>query len=433
MFELKLWQKLALVFVVAVGAVGAGLFGYRYYTQPTTLTVATGSLDGQATEVMTALAARLNKNNSTVRLKVVPVSSMQEAAKEFSANKVDLAVIRADTGDLSEVRTVITMAQGVVMIIVPSGSPIDSIDGLKGKTVGVVGGAANHAVVDALTREYELASKKVVFKDLAVADARKAIVSKEVSALLMVLPLTDKYLSIVRDTLQISPKSKPALISIDSAGAIAAIARAYESFDIPKGTLRGSPPIPDDDLTTLRVPIYLVAHRKLNNDTIADLTRGIMNARRELVGDFPLLAQLATPSTDKDAYIPIHAGAAEFYGDTQQSFFDKYSNALYYGPMLLGGIISVLVAGWKFLGIGKGTAPSPLDPFFALSRRIREAKSENELAELEDEIDGILKSGIAKTANSDDSAADTSIIILATNRLENAVHNRRMFLATAKL
>ena len=32
------------------------------------------------------------------------------------------------------------------------------------------------------------------------------------------------------------------------AGAIAEAERAYESFDVPKGTLRGSPPVPDDDL-----------------------------------------------------------------------------------------------------------------------------------------------------------------------------------------
>ena len=34
--------------------------------------------------------------------------------------------------------------------------------------------------------------------------------------------------------------------------AIAEKERAYESFDVPKGTLRGSPPVPEDDLTTLR-------------------------------------------------------------------------------------------------------------------------------------------------------------------------------------
>jgi hypothetical protein len=42
------------------------------------------------------------------------------------------------------------------------------------------------------------------------------------------------------------------LIPIESAAAIAEAERAFESFDVPKGTLRGSPPVPEDDLATLR-------------------------------------------------------------------------------------------------------------------------------------------------------------------------------------
>ena len=431
MNNLQLWQKILLLLAgLAIGS-GVGFFVYRYYTKPVELTVATGSLDGQATEIMSAIAARLNRNGSPVRLKVTPVNTMQDAAGAFASNKVDLAVIRADIGNLAEVRTLITMAHGTVMIIAPPGSKIDSIEALQGKTVGVVGGEMNKGVVAALNQEY-FGTKKVTFKDLPVADARKALQGKQVDALLFVTPLTEKYLAMVRDIFQIGPKSKPTLIAIDAAGAISNVAKAYESFDIPKGTLRGSPPIPDDDLTTLRVPIYLVGHKKLDNDTIADLTRAIMNARRELIGDYPLLTQIAAPSTDKDAFIPIHPGAAEYYGDTQQGFFDKYSNLLYYGPVAAGALLSALLAIWKFLGIGDGKNESPLDPLLEMARRIRNAKSEEELAGIEDEIDAILKSGMKRAETSDDAAADRNILILATNRLESAVHNRRMLLATAR-
>jgi putative ABC transport system substrate-binding protein len=41
------------------------------------------------------------------------------------------------------------------------------------------------------------------------------------------------------------------------------------SFDVPKGTLRGAPPVPDDDLTTLRASLYLVANKKLGTDLVA--------------------------------------------------------------------------------------------------------------------------------------------------------------------
>ena len=65
---------------------------------------------------------------------------------------------------------------------------------------------------------------------------------------------------------------------------------------MPKGTLRGSPAVPGDDLTTLRVNFYLVAQKKLDNDLIGDLTQALLNARRDLLGKLPILAQLSAPT-----------------------------------------------------------------------------------------------------------------------------------------
>ena len=41
---------------------------------------------------------------------------------------------------------------------------------------------------------------------------------------------------------------------------------------------------------------------------------------------------------------------------------DEYGNWIYLTPMVLGGIATVLAAGWKFLGIGNpATSEGPLD------------------------------------------------------------------------
>jgi hypothetical protein len=49
-----------------------------------------------------------------------------------------------------------------------------------------------------------------------------------------------------------------------------------------------------------------------------------MRVRRELLVEQPIFAQIAAPSLDADAYLPVHPGAAAFYNGTQQSFMDKY-------------------------------------------------------------------------------------------------------------
>ncbi|XUJ35894.1 TAXI family TRAP transporter solute-binding subunit [Bradyrhizobium japonicum] len=267
----------------------------------------------------------------------------------------------------------------VVLIIAPPGSSIDSIANLKGRTVGVVGGAVNAKIVDVLTKEYDLAGAKVVFKNLALTDVRQAIQSKQVGALLVTIPLAEKYLSLVRGFFQLDRKKAPVLIPIESAGAIAERERAFESFDVPKGTLRGSPPVPEDDLTTLRTSLYLVAQKKLGTDLVTDLTEAIMSARRNLLREQPIFAQITAPSTDQDAYLPLHPGAAAVYNSTTQSFMDEYGNWIYLTPMVLGGAATMLAAAWKFLGLGNRATDGPLDSLYALARRIRKVDTEAEL------------------------------------------------------
>jgi hypothetical protein len=63
----------------------------------------------------------------------------------------------------------------------------------------------------------------------------------------------------------------------------------------------------------------------------------------------PILAQIATPDTDPDACLPVHPGAAAFYNGTRQTFLDKWGKAIFLAPIIFGGIVSVLVAAWKFL------------------------------------------------------------------------------------
>ena len=85
---------------------------------------------------------------------------------------------------------------------------------------------------------------------------------------------------------------------------------------------------------------------------VTGLTQSLMNARRDLLGEMPILAQVAAPDTDPDAYLPVHPGAAAFYNGTQQTFLDKWGNAIFLAPMIFGGLISVAAAAWKFLRVG---------------------------------------------------------------------------------
>lgn len=424
------WSRVALVVAVVAIATGAGFYAYRYFTRPITLTVAAGSVDGEGQRLMTAIASRLASSKSPVRLKVIDKGTALAATQAFAKGEVDLAIVRPDLGDMSNARTVVLVTNGVLLMIALPGNKIESIEELKGKTVGVVGGPVNKRLINALDKEYDLTRSKVQFKELAPTEIADAVKSKQVQALMIVAPISEHYLTQIRNFFPRDAKQKATLLAVDSAGAIAAVERSYESYDLPKGTIRGSPAIPDDDLTTLRVPFYLVAKSTVSNDLITDLTKAIMEGRSSMISEYPLVAQIAAPSTEKDAAIPIHPGAGAYFGGDVPTIFDKYGDQFFYASMLLGMLSSVVAAIWKFMLVGpEGGSSRPPERLHSMTGRIREAQNEDDLEKLEDEIDEIIRKELAKTGESE---TDVGALTIALSRLEYLIGQRRRALAVAQ-
>lgn len=57
--KLPLWLRFFALVGLVIFATGAGLLAYRYYARPVTLTVAVGSIDGEAAKAMSAMASEL--------------------------------------------------------------------------------------------------------------------------------------------------------------------------------------------------------------------------------------------------------------------------------------------------------------------------------------------------------------------------------------
>ena len=428
------WVRVTLVLGLLVLAAGAGVYAYRTTSQPTTLTVAAGSYDGDAPKLVSAIASRLASGDAPVRLKVVDKMNAADAAAAFAKGETDLAVVRPDIGDLSSARAVMVVAHAVVLVIAPPGSTVTSMDDLKGKTIGVVSAAINQTVTSVIGKEYDFEKNKTRLRDLPLTEVGQALQGKQVQALLVVMPISEKYIALLRDLLLRGPKvpkGKVAVVPIDSAGAIAVLHPAFESYDLPKGTIRGSPAVPDEDVTTLRMPIYLVANRKVSDDVAGALVKAVFDARRELIAEHPILAQITAPDKDKDAFIPIHPGASAYFEGEQKTFFDKYSDQLFYGSMLLGSLASLLAGAWKFMVRGDDKAPveRPLTRLFALMDEVRNARDEAELARAEQTIDDILRAQLEGAPPGEIDAGEASAVSLATHRLERMLNQQRAALA----
>ncbi len=430
--SLPYWIRILLVGAIVSIATGVGLLAYKYYTRPTTLSIAVGSLDGEAGKAATLLSSRLALMHASVRVAIVDTGNVKAASEAFAANKVDLAVVREDIGDLSNARTIALLTPVVILVVAPPGSSFERFADLRGQSVGVVGGQINSGVVGVLARQYDLTALQITFKDVAVADAGQAVRSGSVGALLMVLPLARRYIAYLDNIFQDHSHAPPNILAIESAGAIADIERQYKTFIIPKGTLQGAPPVPPNDRVTLRTDLYLVARSEAKSELIANLTREIVNASRELSSEDPSMSSLSAPELNSTAYIPVHPGAAEFYTGTQKEWLDRYANWIFLLPIVFGAAASIFAAIRQFLQMEeKADRQFLFDSIYELPHRIRRATSEAELQEIEEEIDRLLKTHLAKAASRPEAATNALFIHSAAHRFDNLIYYRRVALLSS--
>ncbi len=191
--KLPLWLRFFLLVGVVAFAAGAGLLAYRYYSRPVTLTVAVGSLDGEAAKAMSAIAGEFVSANAPVRLKVIDSGTALEAAAAFlrgqgrsrcGSRRCRRLVAGASRRRRQPYGRTDHRAAGIVhrQHCQPEGT-----HGRRGRRSSE---RQNCRCVDQRIRS---GGRKVVFKNPALTDVRQAIQSKQVGALLVVIPLAEKY------------------------------------------------------------------------------------------------------------------------------------------------------------------------------------------------------------------------------------------------
>jgi TRAP-type uncharacterized transport system substrate-binding protein len=426
-YFIPFWLRLTIVISVVCVVLGGVLAAYRLYMRPTVLTLAVGSLDGESERIASLLAGHIAASNtSSVHIKVINANDILAASNDFREGKTDLAVVRADIENLPRARTVALVARAAAVIVAPAGSNYEKFRDLAGKTIGVVGTDVNSSFVKALSNEYDIPRLGITFKNIALGDAQQAVASNEVTALLMVLPIARKYLAYIDRIFHNASNLAPNILSIDGAEAIANAERAYNVFVVPQGSLQGAPPIPPNDRVTLATNIYLVARDDLDPDLVANLTREIMSAKRDLSLQQPILGNITAPELDSAAYIPVHPGAAEYYNNTQRDWLDKYANWIFLLPIVFGIGATTFAAMWKFLEFENDRFQETLMAAnYHLPKKIRSAASETELQQIEEEIDSLLHTHLTQGRSNRETDSNMLVLHSAAQRLDNLIHHQR--------
>jgi TRAP transporter TAXI family solute receptor len=337
---------IALAAVLAI--IGASAGGYYFAMRPVMLRIAVGPPNSDDIRVVQALSQAFLQTHSQIRLRPIQTDSVTTSAQMLADGKADLAIIRGDLHVPKNAQAVATLRKNVVVLWAPApmkgrkgSAKITKIAQLAGRRIGVIGRtAANVDLLKVILQQYGVDPNKVDVIQFAVGEAADAIRSQKADAYLAAGPVNSKITS---EAIAASTRDgkAPAFLAIDSAEAIAQNHPMYEASEIPAGAFGGSPDRPEDEVKTISFSHHIVARKDLSETTIAAFTRQLFAIRQNVMAEFPLAAKIETPDTDKDAFIPVHPGAAAFVDGEEKTFLDRYSDFIWWGLMALSAMGSV--------------------------------------------------------------------------------------------
>jgi TRAP-type uncharacterized transport system substrate-binding protein len=381
MFLRHTWLVTIIGSLIVVSAVWAGFY---FTTEADHMRIAAGPLDQKFVQ---ALSNQIANGHHDITLQIVPTAGARETAETVSKGEADLAILPSNLDDSLNWPVIAILRQNVMALMVPASAAApaktaasakggknvktsntaknaksdDSDDSdagddsggkdkfgkvsqLSGKRVGVVTGSeATAGLLELVLSHYGIPLDKVTVLRIDPNNLAGAIKNNQVDALFVAGPATGQAISGAVAAASANGKA-PTFIEIDQADGVAQRNPGFASIDIDAGAFGGNPPSPSDDLKSLSFGEYLVARRDYSESVIDALSKAIYSSRQALATALPGEIKIAAPSTDKDADVVVHPGAMAYLSDTQQSFFDKYGDDIFYG-MLIFPVFGSAIAG----------------------------------------------------------------------------------------
>ncbi|WP_375412841.1 TAXI family TRAP transporter solute-binding subunit [uncultured Bradyrhizobium sp.] len=431
--------------VLATGLLlfGAAAGGLYLALRPVTLRIAVGPPGSDDQKLIQALAQTFGRDKSPVRLAAVGTEGAAESIALLGAGKTDLAVARGDLEMPADAQSVAILRKNVVVLWAPSGlaakgskkppaPKIKAIDDLAGRRVGVIGRTqANVTLLQVILKESGVEPDKVAVTQFGTSQLADMARDPAIDAFMAVGPLDSKITAeAIAATARV--KGEPKFLPIDVSEAIAQKHPLYEAEEIPGSTFSSSPARPDDKIDTVSVNHLIVARKALADTSVGGFVRQLFSVRQQLAKEVPGAAKIEKPDTDKDAALPAHPGAAAYIDGTERTFLERYSDYFWFAILLLSGLGSAGAWLRHYLKGGeREQSTHHRERLLRMVSRARETDSLDELAAMQQEVDGILRETLDSYDDGAIEEGDLSAFGLVMEQFHHAVVDRRAAIATA--
>jgi TRAP transporter TAXI family solute receptor len=421
--------------VFAAGVIGLLFFSWR----PATLRIAVGPAGSDDVKVIQDIAQGFARERHYVRLQVVITPDAAESAAALGRHQVDLAVVRADIGVSPDALSVAIFRKNLVVLWLPDGgtakgqkkaAAIAKVADLTGRKVGVIGKTpANVDLLNIILAESGVAPEKVEVVQFGTNELADAFRKQKVDAFMTVGPVDSK---ITADAIAATTKasSSPTFLPVDAAEIVARKHPVYESTEISAGALGANPARPDDDVKTIGVNHLIVARKALSEMTVTAFTKQLFAIRHSEQKDYPGVANIQVPDTDKAAAIPAHPGAAAYIDGNERGFLDRYGDLMWFGLMIFSGAASLGAWLRSYMRRDQRIHNSGLrNRLVDMIAAARESGSVTELDLMQKESDDILRDTLNCFEHGAVAEDTLSAFNIALDQFHNAVADRKTWLA----
>ena len=365
--------------------------GRTWLRNAETLVFAVGDANGPEARFAARLATVLKNDSSRLRLKIVPNGDSTKAIAQFERKDANLAILRTDAKIPARARAVAILEHDVLLLMSPAGKKIKSIAELKKKKIAVF--ADSESSVTMVRNILELSDPPEAAARIQMAPPGVAFDKLFTSGFGAVIAVAHASRALKdRSYEQYARRGGFTLNSIDAAKAIARKYPFLSEETVGAGMLSASPTLPEEDIETIGLEWLLVAQSRLSTATVSDLARIVYENKAELALDGGFASKIEPASTDKDAFIVAHPGAADYINDDIKSFVERYSDLMYVALAALGIIGSLFATLYaKVTRIAPEKASQLATAILDIGERMAYAKSLDQLDELQDELETILR------------------------------------------
>lgn len=383
--------------------------------QPSQLRVGVAADDAISRHVLQIADQVFRERKKDIRLKTVVMKNAADVATALGAGTVDLGVARSDNVAATVAEAILVLRREALIMVASGVDDAADLSALAGKRIGVIafGGPQPGNRLTTLFDYYGLAGATQKITVIQPADLGEALASRRFDAFALLGSVTAPA---VAGSVRRIAESDPAgvvIMDMTEAEAVAQRVGDLETVSIAAGIFRGSPPLPSQKKETVAAPVRLLARADLDENKVSRLLQQFLAIRSAIRRAAPGYDHYEVPDPE-DSPVLVHQGARAFRDGESTGLLERYSDLLYLGLFVIGGVASFATAIAARFSLGRRRrVMRVLGELRAVGEKLATVGSVAELDAAEAHVERLLASVFERAANCELSADDLAAINLA--------------------